>query len=432
MTSHNAVRQLTSGSRRPRAGSQPTIPTMCAIVLAMLVMVAPALAQTYNVIYNFTGGNDGASPFAGLSIDAAGRLYGTAFAGGSGHFGTVFELKRSGSGWTLDPLYTFSGGNDGEGPVSRVVRGLDGALYGATSAGGGGACNTHNGYLGCGTIYKLLPPATAPGSVIVNWSSATIYRFSGTDGAYPQGDLTFDAAGNMYGTTINGGSAGWGTIYKLVPHNGSWSHTMLYQAQGDGDGEYAWGGIVFDRSGNIYGVFSANGPDGYGAVYKLAPAGSGWNESTVHAFSYQGDDGANPQGGLIADSSGNLYGSTVHSRNGGGTVFELATSGGSWDMEFLAGLSGGIDLGPYDKLAMDAHGNLYGTTFAEGQYGLGSVFKLTPSSGGWSYSSLHDFAGGSDGANPMCSLVFDSEGNLYGTASGGGASGKGVVFQIRP
>jgi uncharacterized repeat protein (TIGR03803 family) len=251
-----------------------------------------------------------------------------------------------------------------------------------------------------------------------------------SNGQYPEGELAFDSAGNIYGTAIDGGSAGWGVIYSLT--RDSWTQNILYEPQGNGDGENPWGGVIFDASGNLYGVFAQNGPDNYGAVYKLTPSGSGWTESTVHAFTFSGNDGAIPQGGLIADASGNLYGTTVHSPSGGGTVFEMLPSGGSWSYDVLYGLSGGIGVGPYDKLLMDADGNLYGTTFADGQYGYGSVFKLTRSSGGWRYTSLHDFTGGTDGSNPMCRLVMDASGNLYGTASGGGASGNGVIFEITP
>ncbi len=400
-------------------------------MMASIAQVAQA--QTYNVIYNFTGQQDGANPFAGVSVDSAGEIYGTTFAGGTRHMGTVFRLRNSGSGWLLNPLYQFTGGNDGAGPVARPVIGADGVLYGSTSAGGGGSCTNISGYHGCGTVYELSPTARAPVSVLFSWNSTILFRFSGNDGSYPQGDLTFDSSGKIYGTTSAGGSAGFGLIYSLTPASGQWTEDLLYQAQGNGDGEYAWGGVTFDQSGNLYGIFSQNGPHNYGAVYKLTPSGSGWTESTIHGFTFQGDDGASPQGGLISDSSGNLYGTTVHSPNGGGTVFELTPSGGgNWSYNFLYGLSGGIDLGPYDKLVMDANGNLYGTTFGDGQYGFGSVFKLTATDGGWTYSSLHDFTGGVDGGNPMCSLAFDSAGNLYGTASDGGANGLGVVFQIRP
>ena len=404
-----------------------------ALTLTAIALLAPqARAQAFNVIYNFPGDRDGAYPFTGLTIDSADNIYGTAFSAGAHNSGTVFSLNNDGGGWILQPLYSFSGGENGAGPSARLVIGPDGVLYGTTAAGGGGSCIYSNGYRGCGTVYSLRPPARAPATVIYDWASTVLYRFSGDDGSYPQGELTFDQAGNIYGATINGGSVGWGLIYSLTPANGGWTQNVLYQAHGNGDGAYAWGGVVFDQSGNLYGVFSQNGPEGYGAVYKLAPSGSGWTESTVHAFTFSGNDGASPQGGLILNSAGDLLGTTVHSPTGGGTVFELTPSGGGWSYDFLYGLSGGIDIGPYDKLFMDASGNLYGTTFADGRYGYGSVFKLTRSSGGWTYTSLHDFTGGSDGANPTCRMAMDSTGKLYGTASGGGAHGKGVIFQITP
>jgi uncharacterized repeat protein (TIGR03803 family) len=287
-----------------------------------------------------------------------------------------------------------------------------------------------NGYRGCGTIYKLRPPAPSPGAFF-NWTSTTLFRFSNTNGSYPQGALTFDSAGNIYGNAVNGG-AGWGLIFKLVHSGSSWNESVLYQAEPNGNGAYPFGGVVADHSGNLYGVFSQSPPLGYGMVYELSPSGSGWTERTVHAFTFSGSNGAYPQSGLITDSSGNMFGTTVHDFNGGGNVFELEPSGGSWTYAQVYGLSGGINLGPYDKMTMDAAGNLYGTTYADGRYGYGSVFKLTKSHGSWTYNTLHDFTGGSDGGNPDCQLVFDSAGNLYGTTLGGGSHHDGVIFQITP
>ncbi len=402
-------------------------------VIAMILgagTIKPLHAQSYSVIHNFTGGPDGANPFAGLTIDAAGNLYGTAFAGGSG-YGTVFELTSMGSDWVVKPLYRFSGGDDGAGPSAKVVFAPDGSLMGSTSAGGMGGCINQGGYFGCGIVFKLLPPLHVPASFAASWTSTALFRFSGDDGAYPQGDLAFDQAGSIYGTTINGGSAGYGVVYQLTPSGGGWTENLVYQPRGRSDGQYPWGGVIIDASSNLYGVFANNGPAGYGAVYCLRPSGSGWTESTLHGFSY-GHDGAIPEGGLIMDQSGNLYGTTVHDPVGGGTAFELSPSGDGWSYNFIYGFTGGIDLGPSDKLAMDPAGNLYGTTFADGPYNYGTVFKLSRSQGGWTYTALHNFTGGSDGANPISSLVFDSNGNLYGTASRGGSNGLGVVFEITP
>ncbi|HLI62726.1 MAG TPA: choice-of-anchor tandem repeat GloVer-containing protein [Terriglobales bacterium] len=407
-----------------------------ALTILLTGLTPTAQGQTYSVIYTFTGGPDGAYPSTGLTMDAAGHLYGTAFSGGTAGMGTVFFLSNNGGAWTFQPLHSFSGGPDGAGPLAQLVIGPDGALYGSTTAGGGGPCMGSNGYLGCGTVYKLRPPMSAPASAIHNWSTTVLYSFSGNDGQYPQGELTFDQTGNIYGTTVTGGSSNWGEIYRLTPSSGGWTENTLYSAQGNGDGKFPWGGVVFDSAGNLYGGFTENGPYGYGALFELKPSGSGWRESTIHGFRFIEDDGAIPQGGLTRDSAGNLYGTTAHSLNGGGTVFKLVPSGGAWSYNFLYGLSGGIDVGPYGKLLMDAAGNLYGTTMGDGQYGYGSVFKLTPSSGGWIYTSLHDFTGGSDGGDPICTLVMDSSGNLYGTASLGGAgfgvNGWGVVFRITP
>jgi uncharacterized repeat protein (TIGR03803 family) len=236
----------------------------------------------------------------------------------------------------------------------------------------------------------------------------------------------------MYGTAVNGGTPGWGLVYSLTPSHGSWTENILYQAQNRGDGQYPWGGVVFDAAGNIYGILEAGGQSGYGAIYKLSRSGSGWQETTLHSFSYQGNDGGSPESGLIKDAAGNMYGATAHLPGAGGSAYELTPSGGGWSYDFLDSFTGGINLGPYDKLAMDAAGNLYGTTYGDGQYGYGSVFELTRSGGGWTYHSLHDFTGGRDGANPMCVLAFDSSGNVYGTATSGGDYNGGVVFKITP
>lgn len=386
-------------------------------------------AQSFSVIHNFTGNSDGGYPFTGLAIDSSGHLYGTAYSGGTNHYGTLFLMNTSGSGFTT--LHSFAAGSDGAGPMSRLTVRPDGTLWGSTSAGGSGPCSMSNGYRGCGTVYKLSPPHN-PGLAGLTWTMNILYRFSGTNGSYPQGDLTFDSSGTVYGTAVNGGTYGWGLIYSLASSGGSWTQDILYQARNDGDGQYPMGGVIFDNFGDLYGVMSGGGRYNYGAVYQLARSASGWQESTVHSFHFEGEDGAQPNGGLIADSSGNIYGTTVHLPDAGGSAFELTSSGGSWNDDYVSTFSGGINLGPYDKLVMDSEGNLYGTTFADGVYGFGSVFKLTRSGGGWSYHSLHDFTGGRDGGNPMSALVFDGSGNLYGTASAGGQYDKGVVFKVVP
>jgi len=195
------------------------------------------------------------------------------------------------------------------------------------------------------------------------------------------------------------------------------------------------GGVVFDSSGNLYGESAGAYGNGYGAIYQLSPSGSDWTEQIIYTFTAN-DDGFAPAGGLIVDSSGNLYGTTAsggHYYHGGGTVFQLTPrSDGGWTFTTLYRLSGERNCGPKDRLFMDASGNLYGTTYCDGDEAIGSVFKLTPSDGNWTYTSLHDFTGGSDGLYPRSGVILDAKGDLYGTASGGGTYNYGLVWQITP
>lgn len=401
-----------------------------ALVFALAVVATPAVqSQTFTVIHHFTDGGDGAYPISGLTIDAAGGFYGTTFGGGSAGFGTIFRLKYSGSGWTLTPIYGFAGGNDGASPWGRVTIAQDGTLYGTTYQGTVDGCNGD----GCGTAFHLTSSPGIPKSALAYWEEGVLYRFTGgSDGGAPQGDIIFDQLGNIYGTTVFGGGSGCGVIYELTPSGDGWTETVLYSAQNNGDGCGPFGGVLADRLGNLYGVFVGGGPHGYGSVYELSPSGSSWTEQTVYGFS-GGADGGLPAAGLILDAYGNLYGTTRTGGTGGGTVFELTPVDGGWRFKTIYAFGNAYPGdGPWDKLVMDDAGNLYGTTWAGGAYLQGSVFELTPSQGGWKYTSLHDFTDGGDGALPRSSIVFDTNGNLYGTASVAGAYGYGVVWEITP
>jgi uncharacterized repeat protein (TIGR03803 family) len=399
-----------------------------AFVLSVVATQA-AQATTFNVIYSFTGGADGSTPYAGLTMDAVGNLYGTTLAGAAGH-GTVFKLAKAGSGWTFTTLYSFAGGTDGAGPRAKVIIGSDGNLYGETFAGGGSAC----GGRGCGTIFTVRKVCPGP---ICHWTEAVLYRFTGgTDGGEPTGGLLFDRSGNLYGTTEIGGkphgcgNIGCGTVFKMTKSGGSWTETVLYEFQGGTDGSFPNGGVIFDSYGNLYGTTCCGSIHNAGTVFELTPGVGGWSEKILYAF--QGsNDGNEPDTGLIFDTAGNLYGSTIFGGSGrGGTVFELTPSGGSWTFNLLYSASG--NAGPFGTLSMDATGSLYGTTCQDGQHLLGSAFKLTRSLGSWTYSSLHDFTGNDDGGLPESTLIFDARGNLYGTASYAGTHGDGVIIEITP
>ncbi|MGA2373073.1 MAG: choice-of-anchor tandem repeat GloVer-containing protein [Candidatus Korobacteraceae bacterium] len=404
------------------------------LVIALIAFAAPpAHAQTFQVLHSFAGGDDGAVPMAGLIIDAAGSLYGTASDGGKNMdgcetigCGVAFRLKHSSSGWTLTPLYIFQGGQesgvDGANPEARMVFAADGTLYGTTYDGGGHQCND----ISCGTVFKLSPPATACKSALCPWDETVVYRFQGEPhaGNPNGGPLVFDQQGNLYGVA-GGGPGDYGTAYELSNNGGTWSETDIYSP------DESAAGLVFDNVGNLY------GPNG-GGVYQLVHSGSGWHANQLFSITDYLTQGGNPWGGVILDSAGNIYASTtIEGPNGGGTVFEL--SAGTWNFNLLYGFSGGG--GPEESLSMDSAGNLYGTTYEDGAYSYGNVFQLTPSANGWTYTDLYDFTGGNDGRNPISNVVIDAQGNLYGTASRGGSgpctnmyygNGCGVVWEITP
>jgi uncharacterized repeat protein (TIGR03803 family) len=403
-----------------------------ALVLAVVLVLTaaitqPAQAQTYSVIHNFTGGQDGANPEAGLTLDKAGNLYGTAAGGGAGNGGTVFSLAHKGSGWFMNPLYSFQGGSDGDFPMARVIFGPDGNLYGTTFLGGVEGCD--NGQ-GCGTVFNLRPQPTACKTALCPWTETVLYRFTqGDDGGDPFGEVVFDKAGNIYGTAYNGGVVGNGVVYELVPSNGGWTETVLYSFAGGSDGEGPQAPVIFDTEGNLYGTTIFGGSGNNGTVFQLTPSASGWTEKVLYRFQ-NGSDGHKPLGRSVFDRLGNLYGTTENGGAGnGGTVVELTPLDGNWTYNLVYSFAGS---GGSDDLVMDAAGNLYGTTYSDGAYGWGSAFKLTPSNGGWTYTSLHDFTGGNDGGNPIGGLVFDANGNLYGTTYGGGKYRAGLVFEITP
>ena len=262
------------------------------MVFLLTVMAQSAPAQTYSVIHNFSGGGDGANPYGGLAIDASGNLYGTTLHGGVG-FGGVFKLKRTASGFILNPLYKFTGGSDGAGPTSGVILGPNGTLYGTAHAGGEQNCASFE-YPGCGLVFNLRPQATACHSALCPWTETVLHSFTGgSDGANPWGNVIFDHSGNLYGTTQFGGitscTNGCGTVYKLMPSGGSWTETLLYSFTNGSDGSRPYAGVTFDTTGNLYGTnfWAAGGGcegQGCGTVYQLTPSGSGWLQNTIYAY----------------------------------------------------------------------------------------------------------------------------------------------------
>jgi uncharacterized repeat protein (TIGR03803 family) len=315
-------------------------------------------------------------------------------------------------------LHAFGNGNDGAGLFGAVVRAADGKLYGTT--GGGGLYQY-------GTVWQLTPHASG------KWSEKVLRNFKihDPDGDEPTCTLTLDPAGNLYGsTTQDGGPYTYGTVFEMQLGSNGWKLTVIYGFGKDDQANGPFGGVIKDQAGNLYGVG--------GSAFELSPASDGWKETIIHEFNCQNGDGCGILDRPILDSTGNLYGSTEHggtSKNCGdgcGTVYKLhPLSGGGWKETILHSFGGAGDGSfPDGPVAMDAAGNLYGTT---GGYNSGTVYELSPQSGNhWKETILHRFHAGSDGNYPG-SVVMDAKGNLYGTTGyGGGQCNCGVIYELSP
>jgi uncharacterized repeat protein (TIGR03803 family) len=394
-----------------------------ALLVASTITQTRALAQE-KILHNFDTADDGGySPYGGLVFDSSGNLYGTTTSGGSVGDGTMFELTPAKvGGWVAHVRLNFSR-ETGKDPRAGMVFDGAGNLYGTTFAAGP---------LTAGTVFKL----TAQSNGV--WSWKVLYSF-GDGGDLPFGGVTFDAAGNLYGTGHSGGPHADGFVFELSPGvDGSWTESELHSFAGPPtDGFSPTSNLILDGAGNLYGTAEYGGAHGGGIVFELSPVGDGtWTETILHNFQKDVGDGFQPFGGLIFDQSGNLYGTTISGGATEGTVYELSPNGdGTWIEKVLHAFGKGIDgKEPFASLVADSGGNLYGTTLFGGTYGGGTVFKLTPAADGpWTETVLHSFGNGTDGKGPyLGALILDAAGNLYGTTGGGGKFGGGTVFEITP
>jgi hypothetical protein len=374
--------------------------------------------------------------------------------------------------WNEQVLYSFQGGTDGATPVGNIVYDKQGNLYGATLTGGSSSCS---GPGGCGTVYELSPPAKNGEP----WTETQLHVFKGRtlgDGSQPEGGLVMDATGNLYGTTGYDGSGnctllgsvvGCGTVYEMSPPSQpgrAWTETVLYNFQGGNDGYIPTGDLVFDKAGNLYGVTLFGGGKGTncgdslypncGTVFELSPPntnGGAWTETVLYSFVGNGawsveGDGSQPNGGLVFDVTGDIYGTTAYGgstagvcqrRAGCGTAFELMPprqKGDPWTENVLHRFQGQPSDGVYPNGNLIlSNGVLYGTAGDGGAYEQGVSFSLQPPAGGsdvWVEDLIHVFTDGTDGAGPS-SLVLSPDGTFYGTA-GGSPSRGGVIFQMQP
>jgi len=406
-----------------------TAASVSLVVMTLVFFAIPsATAQTFQVFYSFTG-KAGAGPYGQLVMDAAGNLYGTTTYGGNQYdAGAVYKLNSTG-GASL--LYPFTGGTDGGTPYAGVILDENGNLYGTTKDGGvsNGTCGTAPP-AGCGVVFKLDKTG----------KETVLHAFTGgSDGWEPLHELTRDAAGNLYGTTEAGGGitggpcalSGCGTVFKISTAG---KETILHAFTGKADGNIVNSRLVLDASGNIYGTAAGGGIvtgacitqglHGCGVLFRLSKTGK---DTILHSFT-DGADGATPAGNLITDANGNLFGCTsVGGSFGKGTIYEFDTNGKftvlyNFDtVDFCGGL------------VRDANGNFFGTASGSPD---GIAFEVDASG---KFTQLHGFTGESDGGEPLSQPILDPQGNLYGTTYFGGLTcpdglgdGCGVVYKITP
>lgn len=431
---------------------------LLALILALGTVASAEWKE--KVLYSFQGGaTDGALPAGGVVFDSAGNLYG-ATQQGFGFCppidcGSVFQLSppaKQGDPWTETVLHVFAGNSDGDGnvPVGGLIIDNSGNLYGTTGYGGTGDCVLLGTKVGCGIVYEMTPPLTKGGA----WTETVLYSFQGgKDGYFPWGNLVFDKAGNLYGASQFGGGYGscnspyyqyCGTVFKLSPpktKGGKWKEKVLYRFKSGTDGANPNGGLVYDAKGAIYGTTYAGGNESYckydtsqgcGTAFELSPPGSKDKFWKETVLRRFSKDEGNPWAGMIFDGEGHLYGTTL------ATVFRLvppSTKSGRWT-ETILYIFTQEAYGPQGPLLFDRSGTLYGTTYSSDEF-HGALFRLKPSGETWTFGILYGFTGPPDGGQPAANLVF-RDGNLYSTTAQGGSGsgcsfhGCGTVFEVKP
>ena len=413
------------GSRHRPRRRMSILSTLAAV--ALLLGVAKA-ASTTQVIYSFLGDTDGEYADTDLVTDSAGNIYGSTVQGGTYASGTVFQVTPAG---VHTVLYSFTGGADGGEPYKGVTLDAQGNIYGTAGVGGKyvGPCSD----TGCGTVFKL----TNNGG---SWTYSVIHSFiGGKDGWGPGSGVTVDSHGAVYGTTPLGGTSNAGVIYQLINASGTWKEKIVHTFTGGNDGLGGSAGrLLPDRRGGFYGACTAGGANGSGVIFHISPGtGGAWKFATLYAFKGMPDAGF-PYGGLLLDKSGNLYGTTYYDgANDLGSVYELINNhDGTWGESVLYSFKGGLDGdGPISNLVFDSAGNLYGTTSDAGAPSCecGTIFKLAPGGGGtWTESVVYRFLGPPDGSFVYNGMVVDSAGNYYGATVHGGTANEGSIYKFVP
>jgi uncharacterized repeat protein (TIGR03803 family) len=437
---------MTRHGRIAAIGFGTTATVFAAGVVVLVSAAAVAHGQTLTALHSFEG-TDGTGPYAGVTMDSRGDLYGVTENGGLQNCdlggpigcGVVFKLTKENSSWNFSLLFEFGANTHLPSYPSQIVLGPDGALYGAELEGGPPELQ--------GTIYHLLPPLSAASATANSfWTYKLVHQFGiGNDGTYPH-KFIFDGSGNIFGVTGRGGTFNYGTVYELSPSAQGWTENILYNFEGGTDGLLPKA-VVLDDAGNLYGTTEQGGNpgcspfQGCGTIFELSPSGSGWIKTTLYSFNQNTDSGY--PSALMRDSSGNLFGATSQTGPDSflGGIWELSPSNNGWVFKILYSFDNNTVayLGPFAPV-MDGNGALYGVNNTGGtnncsqMFGIlcGNIYKLTPAGDHWVYTDILDFAPDDGGCFPVGPVVLDASGNLYGADYGCGAFGAGTVWKFTP
>jgi uncharacterized repeat protein (TIGR03803 family) len=398
-----------------------------AIAVAALSLTGSALGAPVETVLASFNTSNGAYPYAGLIIDAAGDLFGTTSRGGANGYGTVFEIARTSAGYSAPITLASFNNTNGAYPFAGLISDAAGNLFGTTSGGGAG---------GYGTVFEIAKTSTG-----YNSTPTTLWSFNYTNGGNPYG-LISDAAGDLFGTTQEGGPNDWGTVFEIAKTSTGYSTLTTLASFNLTNGGNPHG-LISDAAGDLFGTTQSGGANGYGTVFEIAKTGTGYS-APITLASFNNTNGNGPSAGLTSDAAGDLFGTTVGGgANGYGTVFEIAktSAGYSSTLTTLASFSGANGDGPLAGLIIDAAGDLFGTTEKGGAYiagsssgiGYGTVFEIAKTSTGYNSTptTLWSF-NGANGAYPFGGLISDAAGNLFGTTSGTGNGGDvyGTVFEL--
>lgn len=399
-----------------------SLPTELVVVFLSVLVGSTASAQTLSTLAGFNGIN-GSAPYLGsLVSDAGGNLFGTTSYGGANGDGTVFEIVKTASGYTAAPVVLASfNDSDGAHPSSGLIIDANGDLFGTTNSGGA---------FEDGTVFEIANTTTGYAS-----TPTTLVNFDVDNGGFPESSLIADANGNLFGTTVGGGAFGDGTVFEIAKTATGYASTPTTLVSFDGDdGASPIAGLVADSNGDLFGTTRLDGAYGFGTAFEIVNTTSGYDPAPVTLVSFEGTEGEYPYSTLITDANGDLFGTT---RSGGtlgyGTVFEIANTTSGYDsapvtlvnFEYTNGAN------PYSGLIADSNGNLFGTTESGGTSGDGTIFEVANTTSGFSSTpaTLINFDG-ANGENPYSGLIVDASGDLFGTTYSGGSSLDGTVYEV--